>query len=229
MTLARLRPTRNSIKPSSKKLRLKSEMTARFETSEVWRVSGGNSVCANTKATSVTPATPTAINSRRRRLRSASRCGLTDFCAANSSTPHQRKEYSRGDTDQNAGGERKIEGEVAATNVEVAGQLADIRHRRQSPQRQAHDHDRDTGEDQAFSYRRHRSADPGPIVQDGRPGQYPGRPALPVKLCVRVGVRFGAGGLARGERLLDNLFSDRSRSLFVVRKVLLEGAAARRD
>src|SRR5271155_2475592 len=164
ITLARLRPTRNSIRPSSKKLRLKSEMTARFETSEVWRVSGGNSVCANTNATRVAPATPTAISSRRRRLRSASRCGLTDFsgfAAANSSTPHQRKEYRRSDADQNAGGAR---------DVNVAGQLADIRHRRQSPQRQAHDHDRDTGEDQAFSYRRHRGNDLHRLYKRGGPG-----------------------------------------------------------
>src|SRR5271166_151336 len=136
MTLARLRPTRNSIRPSSKKLRLKSEITARFETSEVWRVSGGSSVCANTNAIRVAPATPTAINSRRRRLRSASRCGLTGllgFSAANWSTPHQRKEYRRGDADQNAGGQRKVEGEVAAADGDVAGQLAEIRHRRESP------------------------------------------------------------------------------------------------
>src|SRR5208282_5554269 len=162
ITLARLRPTRKSIRPSSRKLRLKSEMTARFETSEVWRVSGGNSVCANTNASKVAPATPTAISSRRRRLRSASRCGLTDFCAANSSTPHQREQQGRGDADQDAGGEREVEAEVAATDIDVAGQFAEIRHRRQSPQRQAHDHDRDTGEDQAFSYRRHRIADPSP-------------------------------------------------------------------
>src|SRR5271170_3897965 len=144
ITLARLRPTRNSIRPSSRKLRLKSEMTARFETSEVWRVSGGNSVCANTNAMRVAPATPTAISSRRRRLRSASRCGLTDFCAANSSSPHQRKEYCRDDADHNARGKRKVEGEVAAANVDVAGQFADVWHRRESPQRQSHDHDRDT-------------------------------------------------------------------------------------
>src|ERR1700689_3820239 len=173
MTLARLRPTRNSIRPSSKKLRLKSEMTARFETSEVWRVSGGNSVCANTNATRVAPATPTAISSRRRRLRSASRCGLTDFsgfAAANSSTPHQRKEYRRSDADQNAGGEWEVEGEVAAPDVDVAGQLADVRHRRQSPQCQSHDYDRDTGEDQGFSYRRHRGNDLHRLYKRGGPG-----------------------------------------------------------
>src|SRR5580658_1963497 len=199
MTLARLRPTRNSIKPSSKKLRLKSEMTARFETSEVWRVSGGNSVCANTNATRVAPATPTAINSRRRRFRSASRCGLTDFCSrrrrlrsasrfgltdfssANSSTPRQREQYGRDDAEKNAGDDRKIEGEIAATHIDIAGQLAYIRHRRESPEHQSHDRDRDTGEDQAFSYRRHRSADSGPIVQDWLSWQY--KAALP---CVRA-------------------------------------------
>src|SRR5208282_1228728 len=123
ITLARLRPTRNSIRPSSRKLRLKSEMTARFETSEVWRVSGGHSVCASTNAIRVAPATPTAISSRRRRLRSASRCGLTGFFAANSSTPHQREQQGRGDADKNASGEREVEAEVAATEVDVAGQL----------------------------------------------------------------------------------------------------------
>src|SRR5208282_5737998 len=176
ITLARLRPTRNSIRPSSRKLRLKSEMTARFETSEVWRVSGGNSVCANTNATRVAPATPTAISSRRRRLRSASRCGLTDFSVANSSVPRQRKQYGRNDADKNAGGQRKIEAEVAAPDVDVAGQPADIRRRRQSPQRQSHDHDRDTGQDQGFSHRRHRRADSAPIVQDRRRIQYPPAP-----------------------------------------------------
>src|SRR5271167_2382443 len=50
-------------------------------------------------------------------------------------------------------------------------------------------------------------------------------------LCVsvRVASRFGAGGFARRERLLDDLVSDRRRGLFVVREVLLEGAATRRD
>src|SRR5208282_3820580 len=229
ITLARLRPTRNSIRPSSRKLRLKSEMTARFETSEVWRVSGGNSVCANTNASKVAPATPTAISSRRRRLRSASRCGLTDFFAANSSTPHQRKQQGRGDADKNAGGKREIEAEVAAAEVDVAGQPAYIWRRRQSPQRQSHDHDRDTGEDQAFSYRRHRRADSAPIVLDGRPLQYPAAPPCPAELCVGVRVRFGAGGLARRERLLDDFLRDRRRRLLVMREVLLERAAARRD
>src|SRR5271167_4347708 len=131
MTLARLRPTRNSIRPSNSTLRLKSEMTARLETSEVWRVSCGSSVCANTKATSVAPATPTAINSRRRRLRSASRCGLTGFAvfsAANSSTPHQRENQGQCDTDQNGRGKGEVEGEAAAAHIDVARQLADIRH-----------------------------------------------------------------------------------------------------
>ena len=50
-----------------------SRMTTRLETREVWRVSGGSSVCASTKATSTVAATATAISSRRRRLRSASR------------------------------------------------------------------------------------------------------------------------------------------------------------
>src|SRR5271155_4163302 len=54
-------------------------------------------------------------------------------------------------------------------------------------------------------------------------------PRLHPRFRVRVGVRFDAGGLARRERLLDDLFSDRSRSLLVMREVLLEGAAARRD
>src|ERR1035437_1169346 len=229
MTLARLRPTRNSINPSSKKLRLKSEMTAGLETREGGRVSGASSVGASTNATRVAPATPTAISSRRRRLRSASRCGLTDFFAANSSTPHQRKQQGRGDADKNARRERKIEAEVAATDVDVAGQPAYIWRRRQSPQRQSHDHDRDSGQDQAFSYRRHRNADSALIVLDGRPWQY--QAALPrcAALCVGVRVRFGAGGLARRERLLDDLLRDRRRRLLVMREVLLERAAARRD
>ena len=46
-------------------------MTTRFETSEVCELSGGSCVCASTNAISVTDATPTAINSRRRRLISA--------------------------------------------------------------------------------------------------------------------------------------------------------------
>src|SRR5271156_7189391 len=59
---------------------------------------------------------------------------------------------------------------------------------------------------------------------------YNTRPPCPVcSLGVRVGVRFGAGGLARGERLLDNFVSDGARRFLIMREMLLERSAARRD
>jgi hypothetical protein len=82
----------------------------------------------------------------------------------------QRKQNGRNDADKNACGERKIESEIAASDIDVAGQFADERDRRETPQQQSKDDDRDSGEDQAFSYRRHRSVDP--IVQDWRFWKY---------------------------------------------------------
>jgi hypothetical protein len=84
----------------------------------------------------------------------------------------QRKQYGRNDADENACGQWKIEGEVAATDVDVAGELANKWDRRESPQQQSKDDDRDSGEDQAFSYRRHRSVASGQIVQDWRFWKY---------------------------------------------------------
>src|SRR5208282_5714570 len=57
----------------------------------------------------------------------------------------------------------------------------------------------------------------------------PGAPPCCAALGVSVRVRFGAGGLARRERLLDDFLRDRRRRLLVMREVLLERATARGD
>src|SRR6266481_8617549 len=54
------------------------------------------------------------------------------------------------------------------------------------------------------------------LYKTHRPYNTRGRPARSTALCVRVGVRFGAGGLARRQRLLDDLFGDRRRSLLIM-------------
>src|SRR5258705_1444966 len=68
------------------------------------------------------------------------------------------------------------------------------------------------------------------LYKTGHPGNT-GRPTLLTLsiLCVCVGVRFGAGGLALSASLLDYFFRDRRGRFLVVREMLLEGAASRRD
>src|SRR5262249_39121339 len=117
IALARLRPTSNSSRPSSRKLKSKSKMTTRLESSEVCELSGGNSVCINTKATSVAPAIATAINSRRRRLLSV-RCKAPSLSLilASQQTNQERKQ----NTQNEAGSDWEIDAEIITLNINVA-------------------------------------------------------------------------------------------------------------